>query len=218
MCRRVSPPDGITREDTTDRRKGKRFAEFSADEIEANFRTNPSDFEETRGYEALVGCILSRVAKKLNGEESRVGFMMRGSSDDITDIPEPTIHGLIQDRTLVEDDDADLWMRDSRGQSPIQVTRLTDVRGTVGLPELLELIDKKCRVQKDEFLQLVALLDSNFDLDLEQLRNELEHRKCPYASIYLIGQLGRTPRLGKFSCLQIYPFLTPETRVILELQ
>jgi hypothetical protein len=201
-----------------DRRKGRRFAEYSADEIEANFKANPDDFDETRGYEALVGCILSRVAREVNNEEITVGFMMRGSFGERTDIGKPTLHSLIQDRSLVEDDDADLWMHSNHGQGPIQVTRLTDVRGSAGLPELLELIDKKCLVQKDEFLQLVVLLDSNFDLDLEQLRNELKQRECSYARIYLIGQLGRTPRLGEFSCLQIYPDLTAKTRVSLKLQ
>ena len=188
-----------------DRFRGKRFAEYSVDEIEEHLKENPQGFDTKRGYELLVGCILARCSEQANGQLPDVGYMVRGTFSKTDRPPRPSLKELFESN-MIEDRDVDIWLRYHDSQAPVQITRLEGHRARNDANQgLLELIERKLLVQSDYYLQLVILVDHTFDLDKKRLNQYLDSKFIPYKRIYIVAQVGTSPKRGEFSCLEVYP-------------
>jgi len=188
-----------------DRRRGKRFANYRVEEVEHFLRNNPEKVDTKIGFELLVGCVLARCNEKIKGELPNVGYMVKGIFSDSDKLLRPNMHELFGGN-IIEDRDVDVWLQNSYGQSPIQITRLERHGAKDNANKgLLRLIEKKIMVQSDKYLQLVIFIDYNFDMDKKIMDNLFKGKFIPYKRVYLVGQMGTRPQLGEFRCWEVYP-------------
>lgn len=191
-----------------DRFRGRLFAKYSVEEIEQFLGINHLGFNSKQGIELLVGCILSRCSEKLIEELPLVGFLMKGTYPKTNQIPRPALSEIIGNK-YIEDKDFDIQLQYHDHHCIIQITRLEKHGAKDDANQgLMNLIDKKLNVQKDDLLQLVICLDHTFDLDEAKLEQFLKDKSVPYKRIYIVGQFGEIPKFGEFRCMEIFPEIT----------
>jgi hypothetical protein len=194
---------------------------YSAAEVETFLRENPEKFSDRPNkliVELLVGAILARELEQHLNVSHGIGFVPNANSWS-TKSTKPSLVDIVARVVPVLEHETDIYI--VRGKlegetlpegktycmSPVQVTRFCSQRDDTAIhtKNLCELMRKKCRIQTDDYLQLVILIDSTFDLDEQFLFQEIKKMRIPYVRIYLIGQGGNPPSFGRFQIREIYP-------------
>ncbi len=182
------------------------IALYRVDEVESYLVNHPDGFDFKAGYELLAGCVLAKCAMRDNAQSVGVGFRLIIKGPLFSN-ERPCLKDLIEKFTI-DDRDIDIFIGNDDWRSAYQVTRVLERgQGSTSYQRLISVLNKKLLIQPDPMLQLVMLIDETFNLKYDKLHKYLINHNKSYGKVYLIGQTGNYPILGKFQCIELYPDL-----------
>ncbi len=192
------------------------IALYRIDEVESYLRTHPKGFDFKQGYELLAGCVLAKCAMRDSEQSVGIGFRLK-IKETLHSNERPCLEYLM-DKYTIDDRDIDILIGNEEWRSAYQISRVLESgKGATSYERLLSVVNKKLLIQPDPMLQLVLLIDESFNLEYVDLHNYLLINNKSYGKVYLIGQTGNHPILGKFQCTELYPDLCTYDEVELSL-
>jgi len=191
------------------------LAVYSIGELEQYFKNVGFDFK--KGYELIAGCVIAKRLEEDTGKIRGVGFEVTAEYRQANGSRRPDIGYSIEHDYYIVDRDVDIWIVDDHNnRNKYQITRLDSrAKGKTPSERLRNLLNKKMRIQPDSYLQLIVLLDEQFDLDFDEIKSHLESLEpIPYVRIGLIVQHSDDPKRRPFLCFEIYPDVIRDEREV----
>ena len=187
---------------------GRNFNFWTVRQVKEYVNRNQSDSTAKKVVELISGLLLAACLHKSTNIEYCIGLPLKEVNPHARPEDGFSITELLSDSSLVDDTDIDIALanKDSLNTSLnlVQVARVPALPNRSNAEDILiAILRKKCRVQKDDKLNLVINIQERLNLDIDKIRGVLNELSVPFANILIVGKVNENKDL--FQLVEIWP-------------
>ena len=187
---------------------GRNFNFWTVRQVKEYVNRNQSDSTAKKVVELISGLLLAACLHKSTNIEYCIGLPLKEVNPHARPEDGFSITELLSDSSLVDDTDIDIALanKDSLNTSLnlVQVARVPALPNRSNAEDILiAILRKKCRVQKDDKLNLVINTQERLNLDIDKIRGVLNELSVPFANILIVGKVNENKDL--FQLVEIWP-------------
>lgn len=187
---------------------GRNFNFWTIQQVKEYVNKNQSDSTENKVMELVSGLLLVICLRKSTKIEYSIGFPLRKTDRNARPEEGLSIENLIHNSSLIDDTDIDIALAREgdlvNTLCLVQLARIPVLGSDRNAEDILfEILRKKCRVQKDDKLNLVINIQEHLKLDIDKIRGVLSNLSVPFARILIMGKANETKDL--FQLIEIWP-------------
>ena len=187
---------------------GRNFNFWTVRQVKEYVNRNQSDSTAKKVVELISGLLLAACLHKSTKIEYCIGLPLKEVNPHARPEDGFSITELLSDSSLVDDTDIDIALanKDSLNTSLnlVQVARVPALPNRSNAEDILiAILRKKCRVQKDDKLNLVINIQERLNLDIDKIRGVLNELSVPFANILIVGKVNENKDL--FQLVEIWP-------------
>lgn len=178
---------------------------FRQEDIFKYLERHPSDFEDKKFHELLIGWILAQFMSETERMTMHIGFPVKKEKADSILKMKITLEWLLENgEEIIEDCETDICIGNKDLYVRFQVTRFVNPKGGVPAIRLADLIKNKCRMYAaNPELHLLVSMESTPNITREELMNLLTEISIPFVGIILLAK--HSDELGHFQYIQLHP-------------
>ena len=187
---------------------GRNFNFWTVRQVKEYVNRNQSDSTAKKVVELISGLLLAACLHKSTNIEYCIGLPLKEVNPHARPEDGFSITELLSDSSLVDDTDIDIALanKDSLNTSLnlVQVARVPALPNRSNAEDIFfAILKKKCRVPKDDKLNLIINVQDHLDFDTDKISGFLKELPVPFAKILIVGKVNENKDVFQF--VEIWP-------------